>query len=70
MDKMQGVAQWDTGLASPGQGSLLAPHPAGRSGWQMQRPHPAWTGRPAWKREVMLGTEVCTEPRVSPSPWA
>ena len=37
------------GLGSPRLGYLPAPHPAGQSGWQTRRPHPGWTGRPAWK---------------------
>ena len=39
-----------SGLGSPARESLPAPRPAERSGWPRQRPHPGWTGRPAWKR--------------------
>ena len=38
-----------SGLGSPARESLPAPRPAERSGWPRQRPHPGWTGHPAWK---------------------
>lgn len=38
-----------SGLGSPARESLPAPRPAEPSGWPRRRPHPGWTGRPAWK---------------------
>lgn len=70
MDEVQGGAQWGIRLVSPAQGILQAPHPAGRSGWQTQRPHPAWTGHLAWKRKLCSAPRFAQNPRVSSWPWA